>query len=161
MRPIYDEWEPSGTFIEVYMAATIQASQIVDRAVSSVFHFYADEHVRNHPRWDPDIQLENPSGEPLRVGTILRRTNTRGGTPVEGTMEVTEFERDRSIAMLIHDGPVETRGRATFEALDANRTRVSVAIEIPGMDASRDTSFMSRRLQRTVDTLKNLIETGL
>ncbi len=49
------------------MSVTIQALQIIDRPVSIVFHFYADEHVRNHPRWDPDIHLENPSAEALRI----------------------------------------------------------------------------------------------
>ena len=143
------------------MPAIIEASKVIDRPVSTVFHFYADEHVRNHPRWDPDIHLENPSGGPLGVGTVLKRRNTRSGTPVEGTMQVTEFERDRVIAMLIHDGPAEMRGRATFESPKDKSTRLTVTIEIPALDARADTSFMTGRLQRTLDTLKQLIETEL
>ncbi len=143
------------------MTITIQGSQVIDRPVAAVFHFYADEHVRNHPRWDPDIQLENPSGEPLRVGTVLRRKNTRSGTLVEGTMEVVEFERDRSIAMLIHDGPTQMNGQATFEPMGDDRTRVTVTLEIPGRDRKIDTTRMAGSLQRTVDTLKQLIESEL
>ena len=143
------------------MAVNISASQVIDRPVADVFRFYADDHVRNHPRWDPNIQLENPSGEPLRVGTVLQRKNTRAGTVVEGTMEVVEFERDRLVAMLIHDGPAEMHGRAEFEALGDRQTRLRVSIVIPAMDAAADTGPMTARLQRTMDNLKKLIESEL
>jgi uncharacterized membrane protein len=143
------------------MAVTIEGSQVVDRPISTVFHFYADQHVQNHPRWDPDIHLENPSGEPLRVGTLLKRQNTRSGKAVEGSMEVVEFERDRLIGMLIHDGPVEMRGRATFESVENNKTRVTVTVEIPAKDPKVDTTFIAGRLQRSVDTMKQLIESEL
>jgi hypothetical protein len=143
------------------MTITIQGSQVIDRPVSVVFRFYADEHVRNHPRWDPDIHLENPSGEPVGVGTVLKRQNTRSGSPVEGTMQVVEFERDRLIGMLIHDGPAEMRGRATFEFIPGPGTRVTVTLEIPAMPADADTSRLTDRLQRTLDSLKLLIESEL
>jgi hypothetical protein len=143
------------------MAVTIQVSQVIDRPISDVFHFYADEHVRNHPRWDPDIHLENPAGEPLGVGAVLRRKNSRSGTPVEGTMEVVEFERDRAFGMLIHDGPAEMRGRTTFEFLSPAQTRVTVTAELPGMDPSTDTTFFQSRMQRSVDNMKRLVESEL
>lgn len=37
------------------MPVQLQVSQVIDRPVARVFHFIAREHVRNHPRWDPDI----------------------------------------------------------------------------------------------------------
>jgi hypothetical protein len=82
---------------------------VIDRPVDKVFHFFAVEHVRNHPRWDPDIELWLDSNAPIGVGTIIHRRNKRSGTPVEGTMEVVEFELNRVIAMVIHDGPAEMR----------------------------------------------------
>ena len=84
------------------MSVQFQASQVIDRPVAKVFHFYAHEHVRNHPRWDPDMQLEQVSDGPIGVGTIIRRRNTHFGTPVEGTMEVVEFEPDRAFGVVIH-----------------------------------------------------------
>ena len=143
------------------MTISIHATQVIDRPIADVFHFYADEHVKNHPRWDPDIQLENPSGEPLRVGTLLRRQNARSGTHVEGSMEVVEFERDRSIGMLIHDGPAEMRGLATFEPIAEGRTRITVTLELPGKDRKVDITRMAGSLQRTLDTLKQLVESEL
>jgi len=140
------------------MSVQIQVSQVIDRPVAKVFHFYAHEHVRNHPRWDPDIELEQVTNGPIGVGTIIRRRNSRSGTPVEGTMEVVEFEPDRAFGLIIHDGPVEMRGRATFEALGDNQTTLTTIVELPGMDESMDKSFLISRLERSGQNIKQLIE---
>ena len=140
------------------MSAKFQHSQVIDRPLAKVFHFYAHEHVRNHPRWDPDIELEQMSDGPIRVGTVIRRRNSRSGTPVEGTMEVVEFEPNRAFGMIIHDGPVEMRGRATFEAVSDNQTILTTFIELPGMDESMDKSFLISRLERSDEIRKQLIE---
>ena len=131
------------------MALQLVSSQVIDRPVSKVFHFFAVEHVRNHPRWDPDIELWLDFAAPIGVGTVIRRRNRRSGKPVEGSMEVVEFEPDRVIAMLIHDGPAESRGRTTFEAISESQTRLTTVLDIPGMDASTDTTFLNSRLERS------------
>jgi hypothetical protein len=56
-------------------------------------------------------------------------------------MEVVEYEPDRAIGAVIHDGPVEIRGRATFEAESEDRTILTISADIPGMDESADTSL--------------------
>jgi hypothetical protein len=140
------------------MTVRLQVSQVIDRPAVDVFHFYAHEHVRNHPRWDPDIELEQSSDGPIGIGTIIRRRNSRSGTPVEGTMEVVEFEPNRAFGMVIHDGPVEMRGRTTFEAIGDDQTTITTFVEIPGMDDSMDTSFLISRMERSVANMKQLIE---
>jgi len=134
---------------------------VIDRPLAKVFHFYAREHVRNHPRWDPDIELQQTSDGPIGVGTVIRRRNSRSGTPVEGTMEVVEFEPNRAFGMIIHDGPVEMRGRATFEATGDDRTTITTFLEFPGMDESMDTSFLVSRLERSAQNRKRLMESEL
>jgi hypothetical protein len=140
------------------MSVEIQVSQVINRPVSEVFHFYADEHVRNHPRWDPDMQLSQVSAGPIGAGTMIHRRNNRSGTPVEGTMEVVEFERNRAFGTIIHDGPVEIRGRADFEPLGDNQTRLTIFVELPGMDESMDKSFLTSRMERSIQNIKQLIE---
>lgn len=140
------------------MSVQIQYSQVIDRPIDKVFHFMADEHVRNHPRWDPDIELWLESGSPIEVGTVIRRRNRRSGTPVEGTMEVVEYEPNRAFGTVIHDGPVEMRGRITFEPAGDERTTVTMYIELPGMDESIDTSFLMSRLEESGRIRKELIE---
>ncbi|OGO66644.1 MAG: hypothetical protein A2030_10290 [Chloroflexi bacterium RBG_19FT_COMBO_50_10] len=143
------------------MAAKFQHSQVIDRPVAEVFHFFAHDHVRNHPRWDPDIELWLESDEPIGVGTVIHRRNSRSGTPVEGTMEVVEYEPNRVIGMIIHDGPVETFGRTTFEAVNEHQTTITTIIEIPSMDESMDKSFLNSRLERSGQIRKQLMESEI
>ncbi len=143
------------------MPLQIESSQVIDRPIAKVFHFFAVEHVRNHPRWDPDIELWLDANAPLGVGTVIRRRNKRSGTPVEGTMEVVEFEPNRAIAMRIMDGPAVMHGRTTFEALNDHQTRLTMVIDIPGMDASADKTFLNGKLERSARIRKELMEAEL
>jgi len=143
------------------MALQFESSQVIDRPIDKVFDFYAVEHVRNHPRWDSDIDLWLDSYAPIGVGTIIRRRNKRSGTPVEGTMEVVEFEPNRVLAMVIHDGPAEMRGRTTFEAINDNQTKITIIIDIPGMDASTDKTFLNSRLEHSAQIRKQLMESEI
>ena len=144
--------------VEKAMPAQIKFSQVTDRPVTKVFHFVAVQHVRNHPRWDPDIELWLESDKPIGAGTIIHRRNSRSGTPVEGTMEVVEFEPNRAMGTVIHDGPAVMRGRITFEAVNECQTTVTTVIDIPGMEESMDKSFITSRLERSGRNMKQLIE---
>jgi hypothetical protein len=143
------------------MAVQLTVSQVIDRPVAKVFHFYAVQHIRNHPRWDPDIELWPTSEDPIGVGTVIRRRNSRSGTPVEGTMEVVEFELNRAFGAIIHDGPVEMRGSTSFEAIDDHHTMITTILELPGMDESMDKSFLLNRLERSDRNRKQLIESEI
>ena len=143
------------------MAAQFESSQVIDRPIDKVFHFFAVEHVRNHPRWDSDIELWLDTDGPIGVGTIIRRRNKRSGTPVEGTMEVVEFEPNRALAMVIHDGPAVMRGRTTFEALSDNQTKITTLIDIPWMDENTDKTFLNSRLEHSAQIRKRLMESEI
>jgi hypothetical protein len=118
--------------------------------------------VRNHPRWDPDIELWLDTDSPLAVGTLIHRRNSRSGTPVEGTMEVVEFEPNRAMATVIHDGPVEMFGRITFEPVGENRTKVTIFVDITGMEMDEKMrGFFNSRLERSGQTRKQLIESEI
>ena len=139
------------------MSVRVQLSQVINRPVADVFRFFAHEHVRNHPRWDPYMQLEQVSDGPIGVGTVIRRINSRSGTPVEGTMEVVQFEPDRVIGMLTHDGPIDIHGQATFESLGENQSVLTLHVEIPELDESME-SMMSKAIQGSLQNIKQLIE---
>jgi uncharacterized membrane protein len=143
------------------MSVRVQVSQVIDRPQADVFHFYAHDHVRNHPRWDPDMELEQVSEGPIGVGTVIRRRNSRSGTPVEGTMEVVEFEPNRAMSAVIHDGSFEIRGRVTFESAGNDQTTITFDIEFPGMDDSMDTSLIKSLIERSARNIKSLIESEL
>ena len=138
------------------MAVRIEVSEEIDRPVPVVFKFFADDHVRNHPRWDPDIELWRTSDEPMGVGTIIQRRNSRSGTPVEGTMEVVEYEPNRAFGTLTRDGPMEIPGRATFEEISEGRTRLTIRAEMPIDESMQDR--MSGLVQGSLQNIKELIE---
>ena len=143
------------------MSVCVQVLEIVDRPVADVFRFYALEHVRNHPRWDPNMQLKQVTDGPIGVGTIIKRVNTRSGSPVEGTIEVIGFELNQEMAVVIYDGPTQMNGRATFEAESEGRTTLRMVVELPGMDESTDTTPLSSGMQQSLRNIKQLIESEI
>jgi hypothetical protein len=142
------------------MVVRVEVSQVIDRAVDKVFRWYAYDHVRNHPRWDPQMLLEQISPDPIGVGTVIRRRNTHFGTPVDGTMEVVEFEPNRVMAVVIRDGPTETHGRVTFEAMGDQRTRLTIGADFLNLDASMETQ-VTPMMERTARNIKQLIESEM
>ena len=139
------------------MSVKVQASQVIDRPVADVFRIHAYEHVRNHPRWDPLMQLEQVSDGPIGVGTIIKRINLHSGTPVEGTMEIVEFEPNRAVGMIVHDGAVEMVARATYEAESDDRTTLTLIVEFLAMDESM-ADMLTNEMEKAAQTIKQFIE---
>ena len=139
------------------MAVKLELSVEIERPVKVLFRWYADDHVRNHPRWDPDIELWLDSNAPIGLGTIIRRRNSRSGTPVEGTMEVVEYKRNEVMGALTHDGQMEIRGRATFEPLGRRRTKLTVAADVPELDESMQAP-MTEAVKGSLRRIKELVE---
>jgi uncharacterized protein YndB with AHSA1/START domain len=132
----------------------LELSELIDRPPAEVFRFVATDHVVNHPRWDPFMELEQVSEGPMRVGTVIRRHNSRSGAVVEGTMEVVEYQPDRVFALRIEDGPLVMHTRMLFEPAGKSSTRITGSIDIPAMDAPMDPSPIGESLRR----MKQLIE---
>jgi hypothetical protein len=132
----------------------------IARPVSEVFRFYADEHVRNHPRWDPDVKLEATSSDPLGVGSVIKRHITRLGTEVDGQMTIIAFERDALFAVDIQDGPNRMVGRSRFVDLSAQGTRIVVEVDAPTIaDASMRDAVQGLML-RSLRNIRRMLEDG-
>ena len=135
----------------------LAVSQLIERPAETVFDWYAVEHVRNHPRWDPDIDLWMETEGPLAIGTVIRRRNRRFGTAVEGTVEVVEYDPPRAFGVVIREGHSEINGRAIFEPVASNRTLLIVSAEFGDMEQG-----LSRKvhglMQRSVGNIKHLLE---
>jgi hypothetical protein len=58
----------------------LEVTTTVARPVSVVWDFDAAHHVKNRPRWDPDLRLEKINDGPIGLGTVIRRRNTRDET---------------------------------------------------------------------------------
>ncbi|HVR33791.1 MAG TPA: SRPBCC family protein [Acidimicrobiia bacterium] len=135
----------------------LEVSTDIERPVGKVWDFYAVRHVENHARWDPSIELEPASHEPIGVGTVIRRRATRFGTIAEGTMEVTEFEPQKVMSVRTQDGPMAISGSAVFDALGEGETRLTLAAEFLGMDDSMEETIRPL-MERSASNIKSLIE---
>ncbi len=135
----------------------IEVSTIIERSAAAVWDFYAVHHVQNHPRWDPDMSLEQVTSGPIGLGTVITRRYTRFGVPHEGTMEVVEFDPLRAMGVKIRDGQTEMTGRARLDAEGPNRTRLTTQVDITGADPSM-AEKLTPLVQQSYDTIKRLIE---
>ncbi len=134
---------------------TVEFSQVIDRPLSDVFQFMAEQHVQNHPRWDENIELELDTEGPIGVGTVIRRRNTRYEEPVEGTIEVTDFEENEVFGGIIREGGFEMPGRITFEEESPSQTKVTRSASVP---ASVDDELIRREMERTARNIEDLLE---
>lgn len=132
-------------------------STTVDRPVGDVWHWYAVDHVRNHPRWDPEMELEQISEGPVGLGTRIRRRNRHFDEPIEGEMEIVEWEPERVMGARIHDANLDTVGRVTFESLGPSRTRLTIDADFPGMDEAAE-AVIRPRMERTARNIRQLME---
>lgn len=107
------------------------------------------------------MHLEQLSDGPIGLGTKIRRVNTRWGSPVEGEMEVVEFDPNARSPSRSTTRTWKPKGRATFEASGWARTLVTVTTELEGMDDPEKIEFLTRMMQRSVDNVKRLIETEI
>jgi hypothetical protein len=140
------------------MSLSVEVSEVIKRPVEEVFRIHATEHVRNHPRWDPYMQLEQLTEGPIGVGTMIKRINSHSGVPVEGTMEVVEFELNKSMGMIIKDGPVEIRAFAVYEAKGPDQTTLTLKTEFLGLDESVTKSALTSQMEDAILNHKRFIE---
>jgi hypothetical protein len=132
----------------------VEVSGMIERPPEVVFGFIGFGHITNHPRWDPHMELEQLTPGPLGVGSIVRRRHTRAGHPIDGTMECVEFDPPRAIGFLIHDGPVEMRGRQSIEPEGATASKLTISVDIAGAPNPLDPMPVENSIRR----IKELIE---
>jgi hypothetical protein len=132
----------------------LEVSQVFDRPLNVVWEFIVVNHIANHPRWDPQMELWPVTEGPIGLGTVIGRRQARGDAPTEGTMEVVEFETGRAVGMLVLDGPFAIHSRMTFEPLEGDRTKLTIRIDLPDNIKAFDRSFV----ERSVSNMKTLIE---
>lgn len=135
----------------------IQEPTVIERPLATVWDFCIVHHVENHPRWDPSVELEAPSDDPIRVGSVIKRRTTRFGTTTEGTMEITELEPMRIMRVLSQDGPMRINGWMLFEAIDEDTTRFTRGGDFPDI-TDEQAGTIRTMMRETGRTIKELIE---
>ena len=132
----------------------LDVSESIDRPPADVFRFVATDHVKNHPRWDPQMSLVQETPGPIGVGTSIRRSRSGGEIPVEGVMEITEFDPNRSMRVVIRDGPMELRSLMTVEPEGEATSRLTFTVESD--DAPLD--VMEEPIKGSLRRIKDMVE---
>ncbi len=103
------------------------------------------------------MELRQLTEGPIGVGTRIQRRHTRLGAPIEGTMEIVEFEPARAMGAVIHDrtptGELKVHGRTTMEP-EGEGTTLTIHLDVPAMEASMDPTMVEASLAK----MKELIE---
>jgi Polyketide cyclase / dehydrase and lipid transport len=136
----------------------LSRSTVIEREPAVVWQFLVTDHLQNHPRWDPKMELRALTEGPVRVGTRIQRRHSRLGTPIHGTMEVVVFEPPFAVGFVIHDrtptGELEVHSRMTMEPERGGGTTVTIDLDMPGATPSMDPSMVDASLAK----MKELIE---
>ena len=135
----------------------MELSEVIAHPISEVFAFYADDHLENHPRWDPEMQLSLATDGAVGIGTVFNRRHTHFGDPVEGSMTVVEFARGERFGLVIDDGFGEFYARLAFEKVGEAATKVSALVDVPHMPESADTSRLIAVAERWLHNTEDLI----
>lgn len=133
----------------------LDVSESIERPPADVFRFVGRDHVRNHPRWDPQISLTQETPGPIGVGTRIRRSRAAEETRVEGEMEITEFDPDRTIAALIRDGAMELRSSLTVEPEGEAASRLTITVESEDVPVD----MMEEPIRGSLRRIKEMVET--
>lgn len=101
---------------------------VIDRPVGEVFDFVADE--RTEPLYNRALlQSEKVTDGPIGVGTRFAAIHAPARRPVEMTIEVTEYDRPRTLGSHTTMSWADVRGALTFEA-SGTRTRMRWAWDV-------------------------------
>ena len=142
----------------------LQAEETINRTPSEVFAFVARDHFQNHPRWDPSIvELVQTSPGSMGVGATARLVRQDGNRRSEGTMEVTEYEPDRSFATVSRFGPFVLDTRCTCEPAGEGRTHLVLSIDTAAHGFVRLLLPVMKRtfrrtMNRSLQTIKEAVE---
>lgn len=132
----------------------LDVSESIDRPPADVFRFVATDHVKNHPRWDPQLTLVQETPGPIGVGTRIRRSRAGVDARVEGEMEITEYEPDRTFAGVIRDGSMELRSLMTVEPEGDRASRLTITVE----SDDAPLAMMEESIKGSLRRIKEMVE---
>lgn len=145
------------------VAPRITGEILIDRPISDVFDFVADE--RNEPRYNQKMtRVEKLTEGPIGAGTRYLATVTSGRGATDMTIETTEYERPYVLGSVTTLDSMTIRGTLRFEDV-GGATRMSWVWDLTPRGALRFLSplvaAMGRRQEKAIwSGLKRELESG-
>lgn len=144
------------------MTVEVQVEVLIDRSLTEVASFAADP--GNAPRWYANIaSVTWQTPPPIQVGSRMDFVARFLGRTLSYTYEVVELEPDRRLVMRTADGPFPMETTYGWNAVDADRTRMTLENRGAPAGFARFTAPMVERAMRRATTkdlarLKELLE---
>lgn len=140
---------------------SIHGEIVIERPVELVFDFVADE--RNEPIYNRRVvRAEKLTEGPIGTGTQFRAATRTMGGQAEMLIEITDYDRPRTLASTTQMTSVDIRGVVRFAPdLDGTRLRWSWDVQPKGMLrllASVLGPIGERQERRAWTALKRLLE---
>lgn len=141
----------------------VKGEIVIDRPPDEVFNFVANE--ENEPQYNPHMRVaKKTTNGPIGVGTTFRAEMTRWGRVVPMTIEFTEFDRPRHLAIRGEMKAMDMTGGLIFEPLDGG-TRMTWSWDLQPSGFARFLGLLvgpvGRRQERRIWTsFKHLLESG-
>jgi hypothetical protein len=111
----------------------VEASTVIARQPEAVWHFVADEHCANHPRWDPSVlDLEPVGSGPMRLGQHFRLTRRTMGRVEVRDFGVVAWDPYRRFDIESQSPDMTLRLASQMEPVDGSGTRLTVSGEAQG-----------------------------
>jgi hypothetical protein len=137
----------------------------VARPGAEVFRFVANDHFVNHPRWDPDIRIEQTTPGPVGEGTRGRFSRRMAfGRRMTADLLVDRFVPGRAFGIRMTSG---TAGRFEYsiDPIDDASSRLTMDYEMEPKGAAQlleplMARFMAKGTATATSRIKALIETG-
>jgi uncharacterized membrane protein len=142
--------------------ATLEISIVINRPVEEVFAFVSNS--ENYPKWSSwSREVKITSAGPIGVGTTYRAVVTFLGRRIEGEIECTEYEPNRSYATKSTSGPFPAESRVTFERVEGGTRVTNTLVAEPGgffkLAEPLLVSMIKRQFEANMANLKDLMET--
>lgn len=100
------------------------------------------------------MSLTQETPGPIGVGTRIRRSRAGEKTRVEGEMEITEFDPDRTIGSVIRDGPMELRSWMTVEPEGEAASRLTITVKSDDVPVA----MMEEPIRGSLQRIKEMVE---
>ena len=141
--------------------ATLDMSIVIKRPLEEVFAFLSNP--ENNPKWvSMSNEVHLTSAGPIGVGTTFRSVVTVLGRRLEGEVEFTEYEPNRSYAQKTTSGPIPVESRVTFERVDGGTQVTNHQVAEPGGFFKLAEPVLVRMIKRQFEAdfanLKDLME---
>jgi len=141
--------------------ATLELSIVINRPVEEVFAFVSNP--ENNPMWSSvSKEVKITSAGPIGVGTTYRSVVAFLGRRMEGEVEFTEYEPNRSFAQKTRSGPVPVESRVTFERVEGGTRVTNTQVAEPGgffkLAEPLLVSMIKRQFEADFANLKDLLE---